>query len=312
MGLMKSEDSVDVTPIIVRESVKSFLNHNNFEMSVALASYGFFAIIPLLFFISYLLGNFTTLAQHVAGGIENLILHAFPHFNRAMIREFYFSTNYRITWGFISLLMVFISLMSVSDSLRTSFMKIFNIRQDISFLKLQLNNVQSTVIILCLFVILVASETAFLAYRSLLLDRLPFLSTAVETAASLAVAMISMVTVYLLFSPVKMDLKDLFVVSLTTSALFVLTKELFSYFIAFNPDYGVAFGTMKIFFIMIIWIYYCFLVILFGAEIIANIKKRDAVLLKQLFLKTTDAPAIPAAFIHRFIKIYDQGDIVFL
>jgi membrane protein len=68
---------------------------------------------------------------------------------------------------------------------------------------------------------------------------------------------------------------------------------------------------MKIFFIMIIWVYYCFLVILFGAEIIVNIEKREVLLLKKLFLGGEYAGGIPEKFINRYIKVYDKGDVIF-
>jgi len=106
MNKEKSKQSADVMIVILKESVKSFLRHNNFEMSVALASYGFFSIIPLLFFIAYLFGNYPVITQPLIEGIESLIAHVFPHFDKIMVKEFYFSTNYKITWGFISLIMI--------------------------------------------------------------------------------------------------------------------------------------------------------------------------------------------------------------
>jgi len=297
--------------VIVKESIGSFLGHNNFEMSVALASYGFFSIIPLLFFVAYLFGSYDTLSQQVIKGIENLMQHLLPNFNMFTIKEFYFSTSYRITWGFISLSLIFVSLMSVSDSLRTAFLKIFNITREISFVRVQLINIATTILMLSLFIALVAGEMAYISFAHPFIESIPFFKGNGHVIASLIVTSVCMVMVYIAFPPVRLKTGHIIRISIITAILLVAMKNLFTHFLSFNPDYGVAFGSLKTFFVMIIWVYYSFLVILFGAEIVANIGKRDALLLKKLFLSAENIEKIPEKFINRYIKAHNGGDIVF-
>ncbi len=299
-----------ITLVIIKESTKSFIRHNNFEMSVALASYGFFSIIPLLFFVAYLLGGYTVFSHQATDGIENLMSHVFLNLNGFTIKEFYFPASYRITWGVVSLSMIFVSFMSVSDSLRTAFLKVFNITQEISFLGMQLINITSTFFILTLFVALVAGEMTYNFYVRPFIEGI-FSKNSWDILASFIVTSICMVTVYVVFTPAKLKTRHIITVSVITAILLVVMKSLFTRFLSFNPDYGVAFGSMKIFFIMIIWVYYCFLVILFGAEIIVNIEKREVLLLKKLFLGAEHAGGIPEKFINRYIKVYNKGDVVF-
>ncbi len=297
--------------IIIKESIGSFLGHNNFEMSVALASYGFFSIIPLLFFVSCLFGSHDGLSQHVVKGIENLLMHVLPNFNMFTIKEFYFSTSYRITWGFISLSLIFVSLMSVSDSLRTAFLKIFNITQEISFVRLQLINIATTVLMLSLFIALIAGEMAYISFARPFINSIPYLKSNGDILASLIVTSICMVMVYIAFPPKRLNVFHIITISIITAVLLVAMKNLFTHFLSFNPDYGVAFGSLKTFFVMIIWVYYSFLVILFGAEVVVNIGKKDALILKKLFLGPENIEKIPEKFINRYTKAYNRDNVVF-
>ncbi|MCX5805675.1 MAG: YihY/virulence factor BrkB family protein [Proteobacteria bacterium] len=306
-----NNQSTGIFFIIIKESIISFLNHNNFEMSVALASYGFFSIIPLLFFVSCIFGGYGDISQHVFKGIENLVLHILPNFNMFTIKKFYLSISYRITWGFISLSFIFVSLMSVSDSLRTAFLKIFNITREISFIRVQLINIASTLLMLSLFAALVAGEMAYISYVRHFIDNIPFLNVNGNVIASLIVTSVCMVTVYTVFSPIRLNAYRILIVSVITAVLLVTMKNLFTHFLSYNPDYGVAFGSLKTLFIMIIWVYYSFLVILFGAEITVNIGKRDVLILKKLFLGVENIEKIPEKFINRYTRVYNSDDIVF-
>ncbi|MCX5811510.1 MAG: YihY/virulence factor BrkB family protein [Proteobacteria bacterium] len=307
----RNNQSAGMFFIVIKESIGSFLGHNNFEMSVALASYGFFSIIPLLFFVAYLFGSYDALSQQVIKGIENLLQHVLPNFNMFTIKEFYFSTSYRITWGFISLSLIFVSLMSVSDSLRTAFLKIFNITREISFLRVQLINIATTMLMLALFIVLVAGEMAYISFARPFIDSIPFLKGSGDVLASLIVTSVCMVMVYIAFPPKRLKACHIVTISIITAILLVTMKNLFTHFLSFNPDYGIAFGSLKTFFIMIIWVYYSFLVILFGAEIIVNIGKKDALLLKKLFLSVENIEKIPERFINRYTRVYNMDDIVF-
>ena len=85
-------------------------------------------------------------------------------------------------------------------------------------------------------------------------------------------------------------------------------RELFTAYLHANPDYAQTFGSLRMIFIMILWVYYCFLVTLFGAEIMVNFKKREALLLKGIFLEDS---SVPGRLIRKFIMRYHQGDTVF-
>ncbi len=295
------------TLLIIRESVRSFLKNNNFEMAAALATYGFFSLIPLLFFVSYLIGNYAILSHTIAGGIENLIGHLFPLAGGFSLNDFFILTRHKATWGAITLGFVFISIMSLTDTVRTAFQKIFSMNNELSFLKTQGLNALAAAIILVLFFCLIAGEIFFSAINHAVLREGRFFA-AFNILASVAVAMFCMIIFYQTFLPVKFNLRRLVTVSLVSAILIIGMREIFSGYLRANPDYGQAFGSLRMIFIMIIWVYYCFLVTLFGAEIMVNFRKREALLLKGIFLEDS---CMPGRLIRKFIRRCHPGDTVF-
>lgn len=302
--------SSGITLIIIKESIRSFLKNNNFEMSAALATYGFFSVIPLLFFVSYLLGNYAILSQTVTNGIEGLVGHLFPLLKTFISSEFFFSTQYKLTWLVITLGFVFVSIMSLTDSLRTAFLKIFSIESELSLIKTIYANVLSACTILILFFFLVAGEITY-SYLVRTAFRDGYFFVVFNILISLAVAIFCMAVFYKTFLPVKLKTGRLITASLVSAILIISMRDLFFTFVQSNPNYGLAFGSLRILFFMIIWVYYCFLVILFGAEIMVHFWKRDALLLKGLFLQEKDVQKSPKTLMKKFIRRYNNGDVIF-
>jgi len=293
--------------LIIRESLRSFLKNNSFEMSAALATYGFFSLIPLLFFVSYLMGNYALLSNSVTNGIESLINHLFPLADGFSLKALFVLTSHTKTWVIITLSFVFISIMSLTDTMRTAFQKIFSINNEFSFLKTQGLNALSAAIILMLFFCLIGGEIIFSTIQhEVVRDNIFF--TAFNILVSLAVPLFCMIVFYKTFLPIRFNLHRLVTVSLVSAILIVGMRELFTAYLHANPDYAQTFGSLRIIFIMILWVYYCFLVTLFGAEIMVTFKKREALLLKGIFLEDSD---VHGRLIRKFIRHCHQGDMVF-
>jgi membrane protein len=83
---------------------------------------------------------------------------------------------------------------------------------------------------------------------------------------------------------------------------------LFYSFLAYNPGYGLAFGSFKSLFVVIIWIYYSFAVFLLGAEIAAALERREIIFLKRLI---HGERGLPAAVADKFIGRYGPGETIF-
>ncbi|MCX7008184.1 MAG: cyclic nucleotide-binding domain-containing protein, partial [Kiritimatiellaeota bacterium] len=91
-------------------------------------------------------------------------------------------------------------------------------------------------------------------------------------------------------------------------------RPLFDLLLRFNPNYGYAFGSLKAIFLLIVWVYYTFAVLLFGAEVMAAAWRRETLVLRRLFAgRGTKQPA--AILLERFAHelapsavLFRQGD----
>ncbi len=302
--------SLRVAGIILRESLRSFLNNNDFEMSAALATYSFFALVPLLFFVISATAGTGNFAAALVTGIEGLIDHLFPRIREFMNLEFSVVTRNPVTIGIVAMIMVFVAAMSLVDSLRTTFFKIFRKDPPSSFVATQLGNVRSALVMLCLFTALTGAELVFSFVTGYLSSRGIEITGARSILISVFFATGCMAFFYSIFLPVRLTLIKLFGASLISAVFIIAMREIFAFVLEANPSYGQTFGSLKVLFVMIVWVYYCFLVILFGAEVAVNTEKRDALVLKNLFAGQLPG-RMPDRLLDRFITHHSAGDTIF-
>jgi YihY family inner membrane protein len=298
--------------MVLRESGRTFLRNNDFEMSAALSSYGFFSLIPLLFFVAYVLSSYATSSQIAMEGIESLTTHMFPELNTLISHEIRFMKSYKPVWGIISLIMLLASIVPFADTLRTAFAQVFRTNRQISsFLRSQIHNVIAVFVILVLCLIIVFFEMVYTATIEKLLERAPILLVSADLVVSLAIVVVFVLVFFVTFLPGRVKGLNLFAGSLITAVLLILLRRVFSWFLAFNPEYGFAFGSLKTVFVIMGWVYCSFLVILFGAEVMVNVAKKDALLLRGLFLGKSAIPRASFRLLKRFIRIWKAGETVF-
>jgi len=308
MKTRREKPALEVVRLIFRESVKSFQSNSNIEISAALATYGFFAFLPLLFFLGYLFGNYAIFSKKVVQGIDHLIILMFPRTEQLITKDLYFFTPHKVAWAIVGLSLVLVSVMSLTETLRTSFGRIFRVAPEQSFLKTQLQNLKAALVMVLLFVGLLLGVVLYYHFLENRFSRGRFFS---ETIPAFIGATLSLAVLYRTFLPRRLSLKQLLTAALLSAGLILVMREIFSVFINYNPGFGEAFGSLKTLFIMILWVYYCFLVILFGAELMVNIGKKEALLLKTLFMGSGASPPRSGRWIGRFIQEYAGGEVVF-
>ena len=308
MKTRREKPALEVALLIFRESVKSFLSNSNIEISAALATYGFFAFLPLLFFLGYLFGNYAIFSKKVVHGIDHLIVLMFPRTEQLITKDLYFFTPHKVAWAIVGLSLVLVSVMSLTDTLRTSFGRIFRVAPEQSFLRTQLRNLKAAVVMVLLFIGFLLGAVLYYHFLGDRFNQGRFFS---EILPAFIGAALSLAVLYRTFLPRRLRLKKLLTAALLSAGLILVMREIFSVFINYNPGFGEAFGSLKTLFIMILWVYYCFLVILFGAELMVNIGKKEALLLKSLFMGSGASPQMSGRWIGRFTQEYVEGEVVF-
>lgn len=110
---------------------------------------------------------------------------------------------------------------------------------------------------------IIDSETISGAYN-LLLRWLPFI-----------LSFFAFVGLYLLVPNKKVHLSHAFVGAIVSAMLFEASKKGFAAYITEFPSYQVIYGALAAIPILFVWVYLCWLIVLFGAEVTATLGERD-------------------------------------
>ncbi|MGB4549610.1 MAG: YhjD/YihY/BrkB family envelope integrity protein [Syntrophales bacterium] len=296
--------------LILRGSLRSFGRNNGLETSATLAFFGFFSLIPLFILIVYILSNVILTSQAAVRGIENLAEQIFPAYHKVLLKEVYAVAKQR-TWGLLSLIVLFWSVTPLASSLRFAFLRIFKEERDAPYWKNKLINAVAVFILLVLFIGVILGEILYASVMTPYAGSPGVLMRVFNVISAPLLATLVIALFYLIFCPVQLKAANLAVGSFITATLWLVAKPVFLLFLKFNPNYGVTFGSLKAIFILIIWVYYQFVVILFGMEIMANIRRREALLLSGLLQqKSLPSRKGPRRIMDRFATPYSRGEVV--
>ncbi|MCX8021724.1 MAG: YihY family inner membrane protein [Syntrophorhabdaceae bacterium] len=297
--------------IIAKESFLSFRRNNDFEGAASLAYYGFFASIPLFFIVISFLSFSVISLETAVKGIEGITSRIFPHFGKTISDEVNNLAKHKGAIGILGFVLLFWSITPLTSAVRNKFIQIFQVDRTVSFIKGTFLDIVAVSAILMLFASLLLTELFYHYY-------IPFFSPSsssfypvIDFIVSFVAIVLFIVFFYIIFSPIRLRPKELFVSSTITSLSWIGIKELFSALIVYNPEYGIAFGSLKAIFIIILWSYFSFAVLLLGAEIMAGIRKMDAILLKELFNSKKGLTDKRWRMMGRFIRVYDEGYTLF-
>ncbi|MCE5194347.1 MAG: YihY family inner membrane protein [Nitrospiraceae bacterium] len=298
------KDKVFIFFAVFWQSVKSFLKNDNSNIAASLAYHSLFAIIPLLLLLFFALSFFITSSRAVMSRITSLISEFIPYYSETILQEVYSLSKHQSIWGIISVLTLMWAATPLVSTLRKAFFDIFKIEERPSFLKTTLLDIGVILLTLTIFVLLSFTHVTFKSIHIL------GESTAFYNAASYTVTVMIISVFYLAFVPVKTSFLYVATGAIITTFFWGIIRPVFGLFLSYNPQYGIAFGSLKALFIIIIWIYYSFSVLLFGAEIIANLRRKDVLLIKKLFYEDYSSKT-KSRLKNKFGKSYKSGDLIF-
>jgi YihY family inner membrane protein len=302
---------LDLTLVVAGESFRSFMRNNGLGTSASLAYYGFFAFIPLAFIVIAFVSTYTVSSQVALKGIEGVVAKIFPQFSTVLTREIHFLLEHKNTIGILGFVALFWSITPLSDAVRSAFQRIFKEEKKRPFLKSTLLDMLAVSVILILFGILMFSEIFYDYLEETLYGDYPFIIDFIDVIGPLLLTFLFVLFFYLMFLPVKLKTSQLCIGAGITAILWTLIREIFSAFITYNPALGFAFGSMKAVFILILWSFLSFAVLIFGMEILANIRKKDTVILQSLFDGHRSKSPKTQRLLEHFIREYHEGEIIF-
>lgn len=296
--------------VIGKSSVRSFAQNRGFESAATIAFYGVFALIPLFMAVLYLLSSVFVSSRAVSRAVEHLIIQIVPQFYEVILREV-FSLAEKRTLGVLGTLALLWSIVPLVSSIRSGFIRVFKTERTSGYIRNKLTDFATVLLVLLLFIGLVASEVLYLSVLDGYLAQSGTNLDFVNLAVPLAAAVLFLSVFFVVFSPVRLEWWNVACGAVLTAVLWSVVRPLFVLFLHYNPDYGVTFGSLKAVFILVIWVYYSFAVILFGAEVLANTRRREALMLSRLFSLERPDPADAGLIPARFLRDYETGEVIF-
>lgn len=287
--------------LVLRESARSFSSNRNLESAATLAYYGFLSLMPLLLLAIFVLGLFLRSSEETMQALTEALTDLFPSFNTDILVELQRLASQKV-WGLVSVVVLLWSMTPFAAASRSAVRRIFKTEARLHVVWSKALDLLAVLVVLLLFFGLVALKSFIPAHTlpSTLSAALPF----VLTLASLSF-------VYSVWSPVRLRLNEGFAGALAATALMSIIRPAFGLMLHYNPNFGYAFGSLKAIFLLIVWVYYTFAVLLFGAEVAANTRRRESLILRALLGagKKTSAPG--SALLDRFVRRLDEGEWLF-
>ncbi len=302
---MVLSDIAKKSRMIASETVSSFRRNNDLAAASSMAFSAMLALIPALFLLTALLGMAIGSSQEAFHKVQELATQVIPNYSQEIMKEVSFIATHKRTFGVLNLLIFLFAVTPLVTDLRSALGTIFRTGAGRPFLLEKLIDLALTVVFLLGITAIAAAGVALkVAEQWFNLPHVPRYLGGFVQYLFIAAAFFLL---YLAFSRKFLPI-HLTAGALASAALWYLMGPLFHKFLAYNPGYGLAFGSFKSLFVVIIWIYYSLVVFLLGAEIAAGLERRESTYFKRLMTGKRD---LPAAVAGRFIVQYGPGEPIF-
>jgi YihY family inner membrane protein len=284
----------------VKESVRSYGANRNLESAATLAYYGFLSLMPLLLLVIFILGLVLRSSEQALDALGEALVGMFPTFNTALLGELQALASRKV-WGVVSLVVLVWSMTPFAAAARSAITRIFKTERHVNVVKAKLLDVAAILVLLVLFVGLVLMKVLV---PGTVLNQVggPVLPFVLTVGA--------LMFVYRSLAPVPLTRLEGVAAAAVAALLFAALRPAFGLLLRHNPDFGYAFGSLKAIFLLIVWVYYTFAVLLFGAEVAANTRRREALVVRRYLLGGGVRPA-RSALLDRYVRRLDAGSWLF-
>ena len=300
-----------ITPaVVLRYSVLSFVRNRDIHTAATMAFYGVFALIPLCVAVLLLLSRVFVSSRQVSAAVEAVIIQIVPQHYEVILREV-FTLAEQKALGLIGLVPLLWSVVPLVRAIRAGFLSVFKTERAAGFIRDRLVDFLAVLSLLLMFLVLAAGQIFYAVVASEAASPPGALRGLTEGVIPLLTGTLFLAVFFLVFSPVALEWWNLLLSALTTAVLWSIVRPLFGVFLQVNPDYGLAFGSLKAVFVLVVWVYYTFAVILFGTEILANTRRREALLLARLLEDRKPGAAAFPSVPSRFVRSCEPGEVIF-
>ena len=300
------------TPLFVmRETLNGFRAHNGFSISASLSFYALFALIPMALLIFFTLSHLIISSDYAIVKLAILTGNLMPQFSNSIMLEVYNVSGHQAVWGAFGILALLWVVTPLASALRSAFYTIVTLLEAPSFIIRKIKDVIAVVGILLMFFLFTFSGLVLEKIVNFL-QPVALHTTLINSLSSLLLTTLMIALFYRVFFPVRVFFRYILIGSLTTAILWLAMRPAFGLFLSMNESYGAVFGSMKNMFISIAWLYYTFAIFLLGTELIATLRKKDVLFLRDLFsVMPRDSTTYLRELMSRYGKTFSRDTYIF-
>ncbi|MDD5679306.1 MAG: YhjD/YihY/BrkB family envelope integrity protein [Kiritimatiellae bacterium] len=295
--------------LILWESLKSFQGNRGPQKAALLAYFCFLAMIPLLLLATLLMGQVIASSQSALTALQETISEVSPAMADTALREVQ-SLAHNRTWSLVSLLLLFWSVVPLAAAMRSEFSSIFHLDQPTSFWLAKLREMAGVLVLIILLIALASGKVLHYVLPAWLaqLHVQPWL---VKAFFPIFIVTGALYMFFLILIPVRLKAVHLLTGALTTAVLLAMVGPALTFMLKVNPSYGVTFGSLKTVFFLLVWVYYAFAAVLFGTEVMANVWRKEALILRTLFIASKPNRK-QRTLLNQFVRVWGENEVVFL
>lgn len=261
--------------IVLTEAVRAFFRNNDPTAASSLSFFSTIALIPALFLLTYLNSFSEGLSHLLILKSRTVLEEIIPASSGEVLEKILSVSAPHKAIGIINLAILLWSITPLITSIRKAFSNIYKTRLKHIYFVIKLLDV----LLVTGFIIVYAAVSTSGVLLKLLPSGLvlPFFETALPYFIFLGIVFIS----YMAFSP-RTRPAYLLAGAFVATSIWFLMRPAFNVFLTYNAGFGFMFGSLKSIFIAVIWIYLSQCIYLFGAEVSASLRRREAVVIKRL------------------------------
>jgi membrane protein len=289
------------TWLVLDESVRSFFSNDGLTASSSLAFFSTIAMIPALFLLTYLNTFSESISQYLTLKTNTLLEELVPQGSAEVLNQIISISSPTSAVGLINLVILLWSITPLISALRRTFHTIFKFKRK----RLYFMEKFFDLLLVTVFIFVYATVATSGVLLSLLPDIL--IPLHLETFLPYLVLFSIVLASYFAFSP-KTKLKYLVLGAAASTTLWFIFRPAFNIFLTYNVGFGFMFGSLKSIFVVVIWVYISQCIYLFGAEIAASLRRRQAVVIKRLMDGKKPGHIRTVATL---LDTYKAGEVVF-
>ena len=265
--------------IVLLEASGAFRRNEDFRQASSLAFTAMLALLPTMLLLTYFLGIGVGSSRLAMQKVTEFAGDIIPQYGDVILREVKNLAQHKRSAGLLNLLALFWAITPLVAYTRGILNGIFRVTQRRSFWSTKALDFAMAMVFITGVSAAAGSSVLFRYLKLLAIDLTP--PPGLRFTVPFLATVLLLVLMYGVFAP-RTQKRYLLAGALTTAVLWFLLRPAFSLFLTYNPGYGVAFGSLKSIFVILIWIYYSQAAFLYGAEVVATLHRQEAILIQRL------------------------------